>query len=145
MMIRLSNTPPDDAENRWRYQLDEFVKDNQQELAALAWGLLQEWSDRSNTLGIDIKPKPHFVACSRNSIEELNRKVNNQFREVLGILDGYQPEKEVVIIGIGNGQIKLINFQPDPSPPVCFEQITEDLDTLIHRLEEYLDRQMYIG
>ncbi|MGF1489900.1 MAG: hypothetical protein ACFBSE_22665 [Prochloraceae cyanobacterium] len=132
--MRFSNTPPDDAENRWRYQLDDFVRANERDLAGLAWGLLQEWGDSNNTLGIDLNPKPHFVACSREAIEKLNKQVNYQFREILGILDGYDRNKEVVIIGIGNGQIKLINFVSDPLPPVCYES-AGDLDSLIDRLE----------
>ena len=143
--MRFSNTPPDNAENSWRYQLDDFVRDNKQELAALAWGLLQEWGDRNNTLGIDLKPKPHFVACSREAIEKLNKQVNSQLREVLGILDGYEPSKEVVIIGIGNGQIKLINFVSDPAPPVCFDLCeNSDLDALINKLEGELDRYIFL-
>ena len=152
-MIRFDRTPADDPQNKWRYQLDEFVEDNKQQLAALAWGLLQEWEDdrsgdrfervRDKTLGIDLKPQPHFVACSREAIEQLNRKVNNQLREILGILDGYKPEKEVVIIAIGEGQIKLINFQPDPSPPECFERLEEDLDTSIESLEKRLNQYMW--
>ena len=145
--MRLSNTPPDDAENQWRYQLDDFVRENKQELAALAWGLQQEWGDLNKTLGIDLKPKPHFVGCSREAIEKLNKQVNYQFREILGILDGYQSSKEVVIIGIGKGQIKLIHFVSDPPPPVCFEQICKadpsesgDLDSLIDRLEQEMNR-----
>lgn len=137
--MRFSNTPPDNAENSWRYQLDGFVRENEQELAALAWGLLQEWGNRNNTLGIDLKPKPHFVACSREAIETLNRKVNYQFREILGILDGYEPSREVVIIGIGNGQIKLINFVSNPPPPDCFDRAV-DLDILIERLEQKMNR-----
>ena len=137
--MRFSNTPPDNAENSWRYQLDDFVRENEQELAALAWGLLQEWGNRNNTLGIDLKPKPHFVACSREAIEKLNRKVNYQFREILGILDGYEPSREVVIIAIGNGQIKLINFMSNPPPPDCFDRAT-DLDALIERLEQEMNR-----
>jgi hypothetical protein len=141
-MIRLNSTPPDDIENQWRYKIDKFVKDNQQQLAALAWGLSLEWKDSYKTLGIDLKPQPHFVACAREAIEELNRKVDNQLQEILGVLDGYQPEKEVAIVCIGNGQIKLINFQPNPSPPICFEQIEQDLDELINNLEQRLQQEM---
>lgn len=141
-MIPFGTTPPDDEKNQWRYQLDRFVEENQQDLAALAWGLLQEWGDSGDMLGIDLQPKPHFVRCSRSAIETLNRQVNRQIQEILGVLDGYNPDEEVVAIAIANGQIKLINFQPDPSPPDCFEQLDCDLDRLIERLEartiEYL-------
>ncbi|MCU0537658.1 MAG: hypothetical protein MUD14_27545 [Hydrococcus sp. Prado102] len=135
-MINLGNRPPNDEANQWRYLLDEFVEENQQALAALAWGLLQEWGDNKDSLGIDLKPKPHFVCCSRTSLEQLNRKVNRKIQEILGILDGYDPETEVAIVGIGEGQLKLIHFEPDPPPPVCFEQIEADLDVLIGQLEE---------
>jgi hypothetical protein len=139
-MIQFGTTPPHDAENSWRYQLDQFVSENQRELAALAWGLRLEWGESQDTLGIDCQPQPHFVACSRESVETLNRKVNNQLREVLGILDGYNPEKEVVILGIGKGQIKLINFQPNPSPPLCFAEIQAEIDVLITQLETRLNQ-----
>jgi hypothetical protein len=135
-MINFGSSPPTDEANRWRSLLDEFVAENEQALAALAWGLLQEWGDNQDTLGIDLKPTPHFVRCSREAIEKLNRKVNRKIQEILGVLDGYDPETEVVAIGIGEGQLKLIYFQPDPPPSVCFEQIEGDLDTLIQQLEE---------
>lgn len=142
-MIKLGTTPPDDTKNEWRYQLDQFVQENQQSLAALAWGLLQEWGDNSkDALGIDLIPKPHFVCCSRESIEKFNRKVNNQIQEILGVLDGYKPEEEVVIIVIGEGQIKLINFKPEPSPPVCFEQTKMDIDKLIILLEKLMSESL---
>ena len=138
-MFKPPSSPPRNAENEWRFQLDRFVQENQKQLAALCWGLHQEWGVSLNTLGIDLKPTPHFVACSREAIEALNKQVNQQLREVLGVLDGYSPEKEVVLIGIGNGQIKLINFQPEPPPPECFEE-AEDLDTLIDKLEQRLSK-----
>jgi hypothetical protein len=141
-MIGFSNPLSDNAENKWRYQLDQFVRENELELAALAWGLLQEWGESKDTLGIDLKPTPHFVACSRDSIEKFNRKVDNHIQEILGVLDGYKPEEEVVIIVIGKGQIKLINFKPEPSPPVCFEQADRELDRLIKKLEASLIGQL---
>ncbi|MBR8829773.1 MAG: hypothetical protein N5P05_001275 [Chroococcopsis gigantea SAG 12.99] len=134
--MRLNELPPDDATNRWRYLLDRFVEENQQDLAALAWGLKLEWGDSQDVLGVDIKPTPHFVCCSRSAIETLNRNVGRKVQEILGIIDGYKPEKEVVIIGIGEGQLKLIYFEPDFSPQECFEKINIDLDTLIQKLEE---------
>lgn len=116
--------------------LDLFVQENQQLLAALAWGLLQEWGESQDTLGIDLKPQPHFVRCSRTAIEELNQKVERKIQEILGILDGYNPQEEVVAIGIGEGKIKLINFQPEPLPPACFEQFGPNIELLIQQLEE---------
>lgn len=139
--LNSQNRPPDDQADRWRYLLDEFVDENQQEFAALAWGLLQEWGDSKETLGIDLKPKPHFVCCSRESLEKLNRKVNRKIQEILGILDGYNPETEVTAIAIGEGQVKLIHFQSNPSPPECFEQLKIDLDTLIQQLEQRLSEK----
>jgi hypothetical protein len=133
-----SNLLPDDEANRWRYQLDQFVEENQQDLAALAWGLAEEWGNSQETLGIDLKPQPHFVCCPREAVEKLNRKVNKKLQEILGIIDGYQPTQEVVILGIGDGQIKLIHFQPDPPPPICFEEFGGDLDSLIQQLEQRL-------
>lgn len=140
-MFKPSSLTPRNAENEWRFQLDQFVKEHQKQLAALSWGLRQEW-ENTDTLGIDLCPTPHFVACSRQAIEELNRKVNDQLREALGVLDGYKPEEEVVIIGIGNGQIKLVNFQSDPPPPKCLQEVEEDIDTLIAQLEKRLVEQV---
>lgn len=140
-MINFGSLSPDNRENSWRYQLNEFVEVNQQKLAALFWGLLQEWGNNQDTLGIDLKPKPHFVCCSRESIEQLNHQVGKRLQEILGILDGYNPEEEVVIIVIGEGQIKLINFQPEPSPAECFKLVGVDLDTLIQQLEQSLAKQ----
>jgi len=75
--MRFEQPIPDDPANQWRYQLDQFVQENQQELAGLMWGLLSEWGeDAQETLGIDLKPQPHFVCCSREALEKLNRKVN---------------------------------------------------------------------
>ncbi len=141
-MIQFGSPLPDDQTNQWRYQLDDFVAENQQSLAALAWGLLQEWDNNQNTLGIDLQPQPHFVCCSRQAIEELNQKVKRQIQEILGVLDGYNPQEEVVIIAIGKGQIKLINFKPDPTPPVCFENTANSLDELIQKLEELMVKQL---
>ena len=140
-MFKPNNSPPRNAENEWRFQLDRFVQENQKQIAALCWGLQQEWGDSNDILGIDLKPTPHFVACSREAIEALNQQVDQQLREVLGVLDGYRSEKEVVLIGIGDGQIKLINFQPEPPPPECFE-VEEDLDTLIDKLEQRLSEHI---
>ncbi|NEP62071.1 MAG: hypothetical protein F6K31_34860 [Symploca sp. SIO2G7] len=137
-MTIFSARPSEQAEDQWRYQLDQFVKNNQQELAALAWGLFLERGDRDDIIGVDIKPKPHFVYCPRAAIKTLNHKVDNKIQEILGVVDAHQPEREVLIIGIGNGQLKLILFEPEPSPAVCFEQVSENVDTLLARLEEQL-------
>ncbi|HEY9711286.1 MAG TPA: hypothetical protein V6D48_23960, partial [Oculatellaceae cyanobacterium] len=122
-MIMFGRPQPEKAEDKWKHQLDRFAKDNQQELAALAWGLSLERGESTDTVGIDLQPTPHFVYCPREAIEELNRNVENHLQEILGIVDAHNPEKEVLIIGIGNDQIKLIQFEPEPPPPTCFEQV----------------------
>jgi hypothetical protein len=135
-MMKFDQPIPDDADNQWRYQLDQFVEENQQELAGLMWGLLSEWGeDSQETLGIDLKPQPHFICCSREALEKLNRKVNHKIQEMIGIIDRYNPREEVAIIAIGDGQVKLIYFQPESSPPECFDRLEIDLDTLIQQLE----------
>jgi hypothetical protein len=140
MMLPLGTTLPDDAENQWRFQLDEFAKANRPNLAALAWGFRQEWADTDNHLGIDLEPQPHFVSCAKDAVEKLNQRVDSKLQEILGILDGYDPETEVAIIAIAKGQIKLIYFQPDPSPSECFVNAGSDLDSLILELETKLQK-----
>lgn len=137
-MIRFGNSQNNKPEDKWRWQLDDFARDNQQQLAALAWGLQQEWGELDNILGIDLKPKPHFVSCSREAIEKLNHNTNGQLQEILGLIDGYKPEEEVLIIAIGEGQVKLIHFQVEPTPPVCFQESQTDIDSLITSLEASL-------
>lgn len=137
-MLPLGTTLPDDAANQWRFQLDEFAKAHRPQLAALAWGFRQEWTDTENHLGIDLEPQPHFVSCPRDAVEKLNQRVDSKLQEILGILDGYDPATEVAIMAIAKGQIKLIYFQPDPSPLECFENLGFDLDSLILELETKL-------
>lgn len=134
-MLPLGTTIPDDAANQWRYQLDQFVKANRPQLAALAWGFRQEWADTDNYLGIDLEPKPHFVSCAKDAIAKLNQQVDEKLQEILGILDHYNPETEVVIIAIAKGQIKLIYFQSDLPPSEYFTNLGADLDLLITELE----------
>ncbi len=141
-MIMFGRPQPEKAEDKWKHQLDRFAKDNQQELAALAWGLSLERGESKDTLGIDLQPTPHFVYCPREAIEELNRNVENHLQEILGIVDAHNPEKEVLIIGIGNDQIKLIQFEPEPPPPACFEQVGKDVDALLEQLEHRLCQQL---
>jgi predicted HTH transcriptional regulator len=136
-MMKFEQPIPDDPANQWRYQLDQFVEENQEQLAALMWGLLTEWGeDSQEILGIDLKPQPHFICCSREALDKLNRKVNHKIQEIIGIIDRYNPSEEVAIVAIGDGQVKLIYFQPDPSPPECFDRLEVDLDTLIQQLEQ---------
>jgi len=133
---------PERAEDKWKHQIARFVNDHKPELAALAWGLHLEGGESQDTLGIDLQPTPHFVYCPKSAIEELNRNANNQLQEILGIVDAHKPEKEVLIIGIGNDQLKLIQFEPEPSPAVCFEQVGKDVDTLLGELEKGLKEQL---
>lgn len=135
----LEQNIPKDENNKWRHHLDEFVQAHKQELAAISWGLSQEWGDTKETLGIDLKPKPHFVCCPRQALDDLNHKLDRKIQEILGILDGQNPEEEVAIIAIGNGQIKLIYFKPEPTPRVCFEQKCTDLALLIEQIEHKLN------
>jgi hypothetical protein len=141
-MIMFGNPQPIGEEGNWRQQLDQFAKENQRELAALSWGLFLEKGESDRTLGIDLEPTPHFVFCPKAAIEKLNSQVNNQIQEILGFVDAHQPEKEVLIIGIGKGQIKLIQFEPEPAPPICFDQVAADVDTLLERLEQRLSQQI---
>ncbi|NEP11890.1 MAG: hypothetical protein F6K14_17105 [Symploca sp. SIO2C1] len=137
-MIIFGNRESDKAEDQWRYQLDWFVKNHQQELAALAWGLFLERGESDDVLGLDLKPKPHFVYCPKEAIETLNRNVDNRIQEILGVVDAHQPQQEVLIIAIGNGELKLIQFEPEPLPSACFEQVGENVNTLLERLEKQL-------
>ena len=137
-MIMFGRPQPEKAEDKWKRQLDRFAQENKQELAALVWGLSLERGESTDTIGIDLQPTPHFVYCPREAIEELNRKVENHLQEILGIVEAHNPEKEVLIVGIGNDQIKLIQFEPEPAPPACFEQVGKDVDTLLEQLEHRL-------
>lgn len=137
-MFSFNNQLQDSQENPSRFKLDSFVKNNEQELAALFWGLLLEWQDRNDTLGIDLKPTPHFVTCPREAIEKLNENVDRKLQEVLGIIDGNKNEVEVVILVIGDGQVKLINFKPQIPPPKCWEDSGKNVDNLITLLEQRL-------
>jgi hypothetical protein len=137
-MIMFGRSQPEKPEDKWKHQLARFAREHQQELAALAWGLFLERGASEDTLGIDLQPTPHFVYCPRTAIEQLNSKVENHIQEILGIVNAHNPEKEVLMIGIGNDQLKLIQFEPEPAPPACFEQVAEDVDTLLNRLEQRL-------
>ncbi len=141
-MIMFGRPQPERAEDQWKHQLNRFARENQQELAALSWGLYLEKGESDETLGIDLQPKPHFVYCPKKAIEQLNQRVENHIQEILGIVDAHNPEKEVLIIGIGNDQIKLIQFEPEPPPPACFEQVGKDVDTLLSQLEQSLEKQL---
>lgn len=130
------NSQAESGDNKWRRQLDKFVKANQQELAALFWGLWLANGESLGTVGIDLQPTPHFVYCPKEQIENLNIRVENRLQEILGIVENHQPDVEVVMIGIGKGEIKLIQFAPEPAPPACFEEVGKDVDGLLDVLEE---------
>jgi len=130
------NSQPESGDTKWRRQLDRFVKANQQELAALFWGLWLANGDSQGTVGIDLQPTPHFVYCPKEQIDKLNNQVDNRLQEILGIVENNQPDVEVVMIGIGKGEIKLIQFAPSPAPPNCFEEVGKDVDGLLDVLEE---------
>ena len=139
-MFDLDDNRPEIAAQKWRSQLDFFVTDYEEQLAALAWGLKQEWGESNDVLGIDLKPTPHFVVCSQDNLEKLNRNTKGRIQEILGIVDGYDPELEVVIIAIGEGQVKLIHFQPEITPSDCFTDVDSDIDQLISALETALNK-----
>ena len=103
-MFNLGNNRPEIAAQKWRSQLDLFVNEYETQLAALTWGLQQEWDDLETILGIDLQPTPHFVACTKTDIEKLNKNTRGQLQEILGIIDGYNRETEIVIMAIGEGQ-----------------------------------------
>lgn len=136
------STQPESGDNKWRHQLDRFVKENQLELAALFWGLWLENGKSQGTVGIDLQPAPHFVYCPKDEIEKLNNKVENRLQEILGIVENHQPEVEVVMIGIGKGEIKLIQFAPQPAPPACFEQVGKGVDGLLELLEQGMRKEI---
>ncbi|MFN6516132.1 MAG: hypothetical protein RMY29_016760 [Nostoc sp. CreGUA01] len=140
--MMFGSSQPETGDNKWRRQLDKFVKANQQELAALFWGLWLVNGDSQGTVGIDLQPKPHFVYCPQEQIENLNIRVENRLQEILGIVENHKPEVEVVMIGIGKGEIKLIQFAPEPPPPICFEQVGKDVDGLLELLEQRMSEEI---
>ena len=121
---------------KWRSHVDWFVQDYQPQLAALVWGLQQEWQNDGTIVGIDLQPTPHFIPCSPDALQKLNKRVGGRIQEILGIISGADPTKETYIICIGGGQLKLIYFEAEPSPQVCFESHGDDLDQLIADLEK---------
>jgi hypothetical protein len=142
-MLESKNLSPTADQKDWQ-KLDEWVAANQKSLAALAWVFYQERIDSEEFLGIDLQPTPHFVSCSKAAIETLNQNTDNRFREVLGILDGYDPQEEVLMIGMSRDRVKLIFFTPEPTPPECHEQIGKDLNTLLDELEPKIAEKLGI-
>jgi hypothetical protein len=48
------------------------------------------------------------------------------------------------MIGIGKGEIKLIQFAPKSSPETCFQEVGKDIDGLLDLLEQRLVEQINI-
>ncbi len=138
-MLPFGTEIPQDAANQWRFQLDQFVQGHQTALAAIAWGLRQEWQDPQQYLGLDLDPSPHFIRCTYDDLERLNLQVNRQIQEIIGILGNHNPETEVAILAIAQGQFKLIYFQPAQSPARCFDQWHHDLDAVLTDIETRLN------
>lgn len=139
-----ASTQPEIPQPKWLHQLDKFVKAHQQELAALSWGLWQQNGNSNGTIGIDLQPKPHFVYCPQSAIEKFNDNVDNKLQEILGLIDNHKPEVEVLMIGIGKEQIKLIYFEPEIPPPVCFEQLNQHVDGLMDLLELRISEEVTV-
>ncbi|MEA5468807.1 hypothetical protein [Spirulina sp. 06S082] len=137
-MYGAKKTQPDSENEVWKYHLDRFTDEYQHQLAALSWGLHLQNPESQETLGLDLQPSPHFVFCSREALEILNRNTDNQLQEAIGLIDAHKPETEVLIIAIGAGQIKLLYFEPDVPPPTCFERSQETTEALIQQLETCL-------
>ncbi|WP_414576197.1 hypothetical protein [Anabaena sp. CCY 9402-a] len=142
--MMFGSNQPESGDNKWRSQLDRFVKEHQQELAALAWGLWLENGDKQGTIGIDLQPTPHFVYCPQEAVEKLNNNVENRLQELIGIIEHHQPEVEVLMIGIGKGEVKLIQFAPEPAPQVCFEQVGKNVAGLLDLLEQRMTEAIIV-
>ncbi|MEB3214799.1 MAG: hypothetical protein VKN72_00865 [Nostocales cyanobacterium 94392] len=136
------STQSDIIQPKWLHRLDKFVKAHQQELAALSWGLWQQNGHSKGTIGIDLQPKPHFVYCPSEAIQKFNDNVAHKLQEILGLIDSYKPEKEVLMIAIGKEQIKLIYFEPELLPSVCFTKLNCNVDGLLDLLELRMSEQV---
>jgi len=134
-MFGFSSSQQPSPDRQWMQVLDALVRERQREFAALTWALACEPAETPATLGIDLLPTPHFVSCPKPAIEALNRKVGDRLREVIGIIDGYQPERELLLLGIGSGQIKTIIFEPDLPPPDCLAHLGGDVAAVRAGLE----------
>ena len=126
-------------------KLDQFSKTHQQPLAALAWAFRQQFlADADNSpvphLGIDLEPTPHFISCEPAIIAQFNEKIDRRLNELVGILEGSDPETEVAIFVVTPAQFKLIFFQPEMSPSDCFQALNLSLETLQHQLEMALQQ-----
>ncbi|MGB0562983.1 MAG: beta-carboxysome assembly chaperone CcmS [Spirulinaceae cyanobacterium] len=141
MFSSSSPQPASAAAEVWKARIDQFTQAHQQELAALAWGIYQQDPDTTDTIGIDLKPEPHFVTCKREALDRLNQNVGGHLQELLGIRDNADLNNEVVMIVIGEGQLKLIYFAMEPSPAVCFEQVGQSVEALMTQLEADLQQR----
>ncbi|MDB9314210.1 hypothetical protein PN462_13945 [Spirulina sp. CS-785/01] len=140
-----SSPRPPQQKDYWKVRLDQFTREAEKPLAALAWGFLQEQKEQKtsekdpiDTLAIDLSPTPHLVSCSRESLETLNRNVNYRLQEILGLIDNYKPDEEVLMLAIGPGEIKLLYFKPETPPPDSFAELGQTLDDLIPQIESQL-------
>jgi len=140
-----ASNQPETPQPKWLHKLDKFVKAHKQELAALSWGLWQQNGNSKGSIGIDLQPKPHFVYCPKEAIEKFNDSVDNKLQEILGLVDNHKPEVEVLMMGIGKEQIKLIYFEPETPPPVCFEQVNKDVDGLMDLLELRMSEEIVVN
>jgi hypothetical protein len=142
LMFSSASSVPDDRQHPWRYQLDQFVKEEQISLAALAWAFSQQWPGKAQYLGLDLQPQPHFISCDPTAIAKVNDQVDGRIQEMVGILNGYDPETEVAIFVIGPGQFKLLLFQPEPSPSQCWQQLSLDMEMITEQLEAALAKKL---
>jgi hypothetical protein len=140
-MFDLFNRDSSRPDTRNLKRIDRFVRDYRREFAALVWGydraieIEAKGGDREY-LGIDLQPTPHIITCTRTQLEALNQSVDNRLREAIGVLDGYNPEKEVLVVGIADGQVQLIVFLcDDPTPAEEFRSVGLSVDVLLDRLE----------
>ena len=144
MFAEPDRAPRPDTRNLKR--IDQFVRRNRFELAALVWGYTEQLQAQNvpiEYLGIDLQPQPRFITCSRSQLETLNQQVDNRLREAIGVLDGYDPAKEVLMVGIADGQVQLIVFaSEDPTPAECFTQVNADVETLLDRLEARMQAEL---
>ncbi|MEM8642323.1 MAG: hypothetical protein AAGG51_26425 [Cyanobacteria bacterium P01_G01_bin.54] len=145
MFSASSPQQPSAATEVWKARIDQFTQAHQRELAALAWGVHLQDPESTDTIGIDLKPEPHFVTCKRAALDRLNQNVGGHLQELLGIRDNADPEHEVVIIVIGEGQLKLIYFEAEPSTAAYFEQLGQAVEELMAQLEADLQQRFARG
>ncbi|NJN62882.1 MAG: hypothetical protein HC795_16395 [Coleofasciculaceae cyanobacterium RL_1_1] len=148
-MFDLFDRDPDRPSTRNLKRIDRFVRDYRREFAALVWGYDRaiEAQNAQNGdreyLGIDLQPAPHFITCTRAQIEALNAKVDNRLREAIGVLEGYDPNKEVLVVGIADGQVQIIVFLcEDPTPEQEFQALGVGVEDLLDRLEACMTEEL---